>query len=284
MIHYDAQTMASIPDGFKGLPNTHPSRPDIFEIEPIVRHLTESDIIDNDFYGFLSPRFFEKTGLTASDVTGISQQELSKFDIASFSPGPLYLSDFLNPVTHAEKMHGDFTMRFKHFVSSIDKNNSLKCEEFVEARVPQRFFLLSHYILARGSFWKTWAKYISLFIEAEASNQKLKLLLDSPCQYPGRSGIYTYTIFILERLAGLIAFSRELKIYEACFLKRCLFDFERSNPWPRWIIHLAKPLFYFEEKFHGNGYIPIKSIDTLTLLRNEYIKLDRLVSKGSLRK
>ena len=37
-------------------------------------------------------------------------------------------------------------------------------------------------------------------------------------------------IFLLERLAGLIAFSQGLKVYDALLMKRCLFDFERMNP------------------------------------------------------
>jgi hypothetical protein len=280
MIFYDDLTAASVPDGFIGLANTNPLRKELFEVEPILKYISQTPIKDDEFYGFFSPRLFDKTGLNRTDITGISQEKLRKFDITSLSPGPIYLSRFNNPISQADIMHGDFTRRFVDLISRIDSQKKLNLKDFSEGHIPQKFFLLSHYIIATGSFWKIWAHYVNLSLEAEANDEKLKTLINTRCEYPGQQGDYTYFVFILERLAGLLAFSNGLKIYDACFTKRCLSDYKNLNPWPRWAIHVAKPLFYLEEKVRSNGATPYASLRALSFLHRKYIWLDRLIVRA----
>lgn len=284
MIFYDERTEGLIPDGFVGLSNTSPDRPDLFEIEPILKYLGESEIKDDDYYGFFSPRFFEKTGLNHSDIREIKNSEIENFDIVSLSSGPIYLSDFNNPVIQADRSHRDFTERFNALFSRIDQNNSLKCAEFSESKIPQKYFLLSHYFIARGAFWKIWANYIASALAEESHDKELRAMLDEHCRYPDRAGRYTYRIFVLERLAGLLAYSHRLKVYESLLTERCLFDFKIIKPTPRWLAALANPLFQIEEKLRGSQTIPRSSVRALSFIRDAQIWLNRMIALATLPK
>ena len=73
-------------------------------------------------------------------------------------------------------------------ISSIDINNSLNCQDFTDGYVPQQLFFLSHYFIAKGTFWKTWAHYISSALATEAQDETVQSLLNEPCRYPDRDG------------------------------------------------------------------------------------------------
>ena len=54
--------------GFEVLDNSANERPDWFEYWPIRGYLLKQTLDENAFYGFLSPRFKLKTGLTAAEL------------------------------------------------------------------------------------------------------------------------------------------------------------------------------------------------------------------------
>lgn len=280
MIYYDEHTAATIPDGFKRISNIDPSRPELFEIEPILKHLTESIINDNDYYGFISPRFFTKTGLSPHEILAISESKLGAADIVSFSPRPLSLSKFRNSIIQADHSHGDFIRRFRLLIDNIDPKNIKKCDAFISHRVPQKFFLLSHYFLAKGAFWNTWAQYISSSLHAEATDHNLRILASDVCPYPGRDGKYRYAVFLLERLAGFIAFSNKLQIREAFLMKRCIFDFENSSPKPTWARQLAKPIYRIEKCLRGPESSPFAGLTVLTRISSAQFAIRRAILRA----
>ena len=55
------------------------------EVNEVIKKIIETNIFDdNEYIGIFSPRFFEKTGLTGSDVIEIVGK--SKSEIINFSP------------------------------------------------------------------------------------------------------------------------------------------------------------------------------------------------------
>ena len=279
MIFYDDLTAASIPDGFIGLSNTNPRRKELFEVEPILKFISQTPIEDDEFYGFFSPRIFEKTGVEPSDFNALAKLDLRNFDIVSIAPLPLYFSSQLNPVSQAEIAHGDFTRRFELLISKVDRDRVLKTEEFARKKIGITYFLLSHYFLATGSFWKIWAGYVELALCAEAEDDELRSLLNESCPYPGNAEDYRYMVFLLERLAGLIAFSINAKIYEAFLERRCIFEFERRHRWPRHFAGLARSLFGFETRLQGDQSFPRIGYKLLVWIYSGYTKADRFVAK-----
>lgn len=277
MIFYDDLTAASIPDGFIGLSNTNPRRKELFEVEPILKFISQTLIKDDEFYGFFSPRIFEKTGLEPSDFDALTKFDLNNFDIVSLAPAPIYFSSHLNPVAQADISHGDFTRRFELLISKFDRDCVLKTEEFARKKVRFSYFLLSHYFLAKGSFWKIWAEYVELALRAEVEDDGLRSLLNENCPYPGRPEGYRYLVFLLERLAGLIAFSKNARIYEVFLEKRCISEFERSNPWPKCFARLTRPLFSFETRVRSDQSFPVVGFKVLAWICSSYTKADRIV-------
>src|ERR1700693_5681580 len=64
--HYTSRQ--ELDPGFDVLDNSANERPDWFEYWPIRKFLQSESLDENAFYGFLSPKFQLKTGLTAAAV------------------------------------------------------------------------------------------------------------------------------------------------------------------------------------------------------------------------
>ena len=66
-IYYSDETQAQLDKGFLPLDNTNGLK-DWYEYWPIRKFLQKNKLDDNAYYGFFSPKFTEKTGLTSSHV------------------------------------------------------------------------------------------------------------------------------------------------------------------------------------------------------------------------
>jgi hypothetical protein len=67
-IYYSDETRKSNDSGFLQLDNLGNDRPDWREYWPIRKYLLENTLDENTFYGFLSPKFKDKTGLSSDQV------------------------------------------------------------------------------------------------------------------------------------------------------------------------------------------------------------------------
>lgn len=83
-IYYDEKTKIENDKGFRQLDNISNNRADWHEYWPIRNFLTNTELVANSYYGFLSPKFKEKTGLESKDV--YESLNSSDADIVSFSP------------------------------------------------------------------------------------------------------------------------------------------------------------------------------------------------------
>ncbi|MBL8302592.1 MAG: hypothetical protein JNM26_07460, partial [Ideonella sp.] len=111
-IAYDERSLETVRgSGFRLLDNMGRERPDWYEYWPIRRFLAEDALQDDVWYGFVSPRFGEKTGLgprqveeiVASHCTGGRQP-----DVVLFSPQPDMGAFFLNVFEQGELFHPGF--------------------------------------------------------------------------------------------------------------------------------------------------------------------------------
>ena len=255
MIFYDKETESMIPEGFIGLANTNPLRKDLFEVEPILRFITENQINDSDFYGFFSPRIFEKTGLDANDICSLDEKQLHRFDIISLDPGPVNLEQFSNSVAQGETGHGDFRWRFEYLISAINYSKKLHLDTFINFHVPERYFLLSHYFIAKGSFWKSWAVIVNEIFQFESCDKRYNEIINSRCLYERNLTEYTYIVFLIERVAGLIAFSENLTIFEAFLRTRWLNEFNKRK-WPKSLVSIGSYLYKLEFAMRGANQRP----------------------------
>ena len=68
-IYYNETTKNSNDKGFIQLDNSSNNRKDWSEYWPIRNYLLNNNLEDDIYYGFFSPKFYEKTGLSSENVS-----------------------------------------------------------------------------------------------------------------------------------------------------------------------------------------------------------------------
>lgn len=150
-IYYDQQSQKALDPGFIPLDNTSNKRPDWYELWPIRNYLSHHDLDDEAWYGFLSPRFFEKTGVKSSLITDMLSRYGQTADVALFSPGWDQLAYFLNPFEQGEIWHPGLLNLSQTFFDEIELGVNLS-----ELVTCSKTSVFSNYIIAKPSFWREW--------------------------------------------------------------------------------------------------------------------------------
>lgn len=277
MIYYNQDTRACISHDFIPLDNCKPKRPELFEIEPILRFITDSELENDSFYGFFSPRLFEKTGLSSDDIFPIDEDTFKKHDVVSISPHPISGRWLKNPI-HQGKQHGGFRWRFDCLVSEAKISTSEIQEEFIYGTPNPEYFLYSHYFWATGKFWKKWAEKIQNILEMESSDNTFRAIINSRCSYK-ETNQYNYLVFLLERVAGLLAFSNKSPVAEYALRKRILHDAQHLGHLPTYLAPVGRALYFSEMFFLGEFRFPSLSHAFIIKLSNWWPAIDLTVRK-----
>lgn len=85
-IFYNEETKKSRDTGFLPLDNTQNKRPDWREYWPIRNYLLHESLDEDALYGFFSPKFKAKTGLTSDECYRFINSQPPDIDVVSFSP------------------------------------------------------------------------------------------------------------------------------------------------------------------------------------------------------
>lgn len=186
--------------GFLVLDNTANERPDWFEYWPIRNFLLREALDEASYYGFLSPRFKQKTNLDAADA--YAAVRAARGDLVLFSPSIQNSSYYLNVFAHGEAEHRGLMEVAKQFFARIGRVTDL--DELVS---DSRNTVTSNYFAARPPFWRAWfALTEALFAIAESPDDPLGQLLRAPTTYRGRADVQM-KIFIMERIASWLLVS-----------------------------------------------------------------------------
>lgn len=205
MIVYDSETRHALPEGFIPLDNSTPRDARLFEIEPILNYLEHVQIIDADFYGFFSPRMMSKTGLSTQQVRALAARLPAGHDICSLSPFPGHMACFSNPILQGEYHHPSFRTRFLAMCGILPAPLDNVAVDYASRLIPARYALMSHYFWADGRFWKAWAAMVRRILTHLEQDPGLATQLNATCTYAGSNPPYQFKIFLLERLAGMLA-------------------------------------------------------------------------------
>lgn len=196
-IAYSTETLQHIPFGYGVLNNLNSSRNDWREYWPIRNFLQKEPLDDSDYYGFFSPRFQEKTGLTYSQVIEYVLQNSSDTDLISFSPLPDMGAFFLNIFEQNELFDPGFTEASENFFKKI--NIPLSMASLV---MDSRQIIFSNYFVARPEFWREWLLINEqLFAICEGEDSELKESLTYETSYPGA---VQRKVFLMERMASVL--------------------------------------------------------------------------------
>jgi hypothetical protein len=214
-IFYNSETSKKLDSGFIPLENIIESRPDWREYWPIRSYLLNNSLNEEDYYGFFSPKFEEKTGLKASTVIEFIEGNGSGIDLFSFSPYfdlcVWHQNSFEQAINQHPNSHDAIRGSLLLLEPSIDidklvmhSGNNIFCNFFV----------------AKPKFWKAWLKKCEvIFKEAEDGSSALSQLLNMPAdRHHSRAPIKT---FVIERIASLILCSNKVwnvKVYDPLLL------------------------------------------------------------------
>src|SRR6202011_6279220 len=120
--HYTSRQ--ELDPGFKVLDNTANERPDWFEYWPIRKFLLNRTLDESAFYGFLSPRFKDKTNLSAAKVREFIRGADDATEVILFSPSIHNSAFFLCVFDPGEAEHpglGDVASRvFERLGKPVD--------------------------------------------------------------------------------------------------------------------------------------------------------------------
>jgi len=150
-IFYDEQSKLALDSGFIPLDNTANERPDWFEFWVIRDFLRKHSLIDDGWYGFLSPKFRQKTGIPSQSVMNLLATVAEQAEVALFSPAWDQLAYFQNPFEQGEVWHPGLTEASQQFFDGIAYPVDLSS---LVTHFGNSVFC--NYIVAKPRFWMRW--------------------------------------------------------------------------------------------------------------------------------
>ena len=197
-IFYSAETRQQLDPGFIPLDNTG-QRPDWCEYWPIRNFLLNNTLNDDEFYGFLSPKFKSKTGLGSQQVWEFMASVDASVDIVSFSPffdqGALYANIF----QQGALAHPDAWPTFVACAAMVAPGVNLNAAVMDSSNT-----VFCNYFLARPRFWRHWLeKSEQIFALAERNDTPLGVELNASTLHNHMVGTPT-KVFFMERLLSLL--------------------------------------------------------------------------------
>ena len=197
-IVYSEKTLAEVEPGYLVLDNLSNSRPDWYEYWAIRRHLLTEPLDGDGFYGFFSPKFGRKTGLTHQQVTEFVQRHAERVDVCLFSPQPDMGAFYLNVFEQGETFDPGFSAAFGAFLEATGGSEQLPQSLVMDSRQ----IVFSNYFVARPAFWREWLTMTeALFGLCEGEDSPLRRQLTESTSYPGGA---QRKVFLLERVASYL--------------------------------------------------------------------------------
>ena len=178
------------------LDNSSNERPDWYEYWPIRKFLLRETLDEAAFYGFLSPRFKQKTNLTAATVRDfVKREKCADADIVLFSPSLHLTAYYWNLFHYGDYCHPGLLDLATQFFRRIGEPTNLT--DMVSS---SRNEVYSNYFIAKPRFWRTWLEITERLIAiAESATDPLGAELRKQTTYRGHRDAQL-KIFIMERI------------------------------------------------------------------------------------
>lgn len=185
--------------GFRVLDNTANQRPDWYEYWPIRNFLLNESLDEQAFYGFLSPKFKQKTNLDAAQVEALIRDADASIDVISLTPSIHNSAYYTNVFLHGEAKHPGLLGVAQEFLQRLGAPVDLG-----KLVTDSRTEVFSNYFVARPRFWREWLRVNeALFAIAEDPGDALGEKLRAAVPYRARASA-PMKIFIIERMATWI--------------------------------------------------------------------------------
>ena len=197
-IFYDSASQAMLDGGFNPLDNSANPRPDWYEFYPILNYLRQNALEENTWYGFLSPKFGMKTGLTSQIVRDVLTAHDAHADVALFSTAWDQIAFFENQFEQGEFWHPGISRAAQDFFDAI--NEPIQLNQLVTHSLTSVF---SNFVIAKASYWRAWhalAEQLWEYTEAATPNSSIIALTN----YATETKHTPMKVFVQERLAPVV--------------------------------------------------------------------------------
>lgn len=206
-IYYDQTSKQKLDPGFLPLDNTKNNRPDWYELWSIKNFLKTHTLEEDSWYGFLSPKFYKKTGLTSEQINTFLHESDNDATIALISYAWDQIAYFRNPFEQGEIWHPGLTHLAQAALLHLGYNVYLD-----ELITHSGNFTFSNYIIAKPPYWRKWEVLATaLFDLIEEPSTQLSRALRNLTSYGSQSNLAPMKTFIQERLPSVILSTNEFR-------------------------------------------------------------------------
>ncbi|MGL4766674.1 MAG: hypothetical protein ACRCV6_01100 [Formosimonas sp.] len=206
-IYYNEHSRTQLDAGFIPLDNRH-GRPDWYEFAAIRDFLHRETLLEHAYYGFFSPKFTAKTGLTAQQCSEfIHNRHQPDVDAFVISPVWSHTAFFRNVFEQGEFFHKGLWAAATEFFQRAQYNIDL-----TQLVTHSQNTAFANYIVAKPAFWRQWlALADKLYALAEAAADDYARNLSQLVYYGGRpeAGM---KVFLQERLATTLLATQPFKV------------------------------------------------------------------------
>ncbi len=197
-IYYDQETRAKLQAGFLPLDNTENKRPDWFEFWVILNFLEKNQLAENTWYGFLSPKFRQKSGIESGDLLGMIDAVDPYADVLLVDHCWDQIAYFKNIWEQGEIWHPGLKELTQYFLQATGRN--IQLDEIVTSSTTAVF---SNYIIAKKKYWLAWlqiAKDFFNFVEQGAGKERLNGFVS----YGSIHRLFPMKTFVQERFPSIL--------------------------------------------------------------------------------
>lgn len=208
-IYYDAASQAMLDPGFIPLDNSTDTRPDWYEFWAIRKYLLTHELQEDHWYGFLSPKFANKTGLSSRQV--LDFLELADAQDASVGLALCYFEQialYWNCFEQGDRIHPGLTETTEQWLHEYGFDPNIR-------RIVNHTgnFTYCNYVMAKKNYWKEWLKLAeALLTTTDGKASILKTRINAQTRHAGKDRSVPMKVFIQERFPSIILNDSNFKI------------------------------------------------------------------------
>ena len=196
-IAYLPEHFDNLEEGYLALDNRANARADWMEYWPVRQLLLSTELDADTYYGFFSPRFKEKTGLSSAAVLDFIRKAPVESDVITFSPQVDIGAFFQNVFVGGELADPGFLETSQQCADAAGLSIDLRTL-FMDSRCT----VFSNYFVAKPAFWRKWLQVCeSFFAIAEGPETPLQKALLHQTAY--REGVHR-KVFVVEGIVSLL--------------------------------------------------------------------------------
>lgn len=185
----------------------------LLEFDVFRRLAASDDVAGCAYWGALSWKFFQKTGLRGKDIHGIIETNPG-YDCYFCNPNPDTESTFHNIWLQGETAHPNFVKLARTFFATVGLD-----EQLLFALYPAWYFASANYFIANKHFWNEYLAFVGSILQQAEEHLPLpakQAMYSSLADPKGLHADAGYWPFFVERLFSvfLVLRGKEFKIHK----------------------------------------------------------------------